>query len=81
MERRVDNPMPRPGDRVIFARTDGVYDVILIAASGLEEPLGTFSTLELAREAARGGLGGSRVWWRHHLTPDATEPFKTPTTA
>jgi hypothetical protein len=81
MERRVDNPMPRSGDRVIFARADGAYDVILIAASSLEETLGTLSTLELAREVARGGLGGSRVWWRHHLTPDTTEPFKVPTTA
>lgn len=81
MERRTDRAVPRPGDRVIFARSSDVYDVVLIATTGQEETLRTFSTLELAYEAARGGLGGARLWWRHYLTPEVTEPYKIPTTA
>jgi hypothetical protein len=69
--------MPRPGDHVIFARGSDVYDVILIATSGEEQTLKTCSTLELAYEAAQGGIGGARLWWRHHLAPDVTEPYKT----
>ena len=76
MERRTDTALPRPGDHVIFARAGDVYDVILIATSGEEQTVKTCSTVELAYETAHNAIGGARLWWRHHLTPDVTEPFK-----
>ena len=78
MDRRTDRALPRPGDHIIFARAIDVYDVILITTSGEEETLKTFSTLDLAYETAHGGIGGARLWWRHYLAPDMTEPYKVP---
>ena len=76
MERRIEKATLRSGDRVIFAKATDVYDVILITPSADEETLQTCSTLDSARDVARGGVSGGRLWWRHHSVPAVTEPYR-----
>ena len=76
MDRRIEQASPRPGDRVIFANGDGTYDVLLITASGHEDTLRTLTTPEFAYQVARSGVGGGRLWWRHHSAQSLTEPYK-----
>jgi len=66
---------PQPGDRVVFERADGNYDVFRVSVSGEEEVarLG-LPDFETAYAIARGELDGGRVWCRRYSTPDLTEP-------
>ena len=68
MERRIEKATLRSGDRIIFAKATDVYDVILITPSADEETLQTCSTLDSARDVARGGVSGGRLWWRRPLS-------------
>jgi hypothetical protein len=70
----------QPGDRLVFARADGLYDVLGITASGEEETRRSgLATLDEAYRVARSGLEGGRLWWRHHDSPNTTEPYRIST--
>lgn len=68
---------PQPGDRIVFERADGLFDVLGITESGKEETRrAKLPTIDFAHEIARGGLDGGRLWWRHHSAPNVTEPYR-----
>ena len=64
------------GDRVIFKRPDGQYDVLRIESVSVpvQEEV---TTLEQAREIARGELpDGGTIWYRDYQDPpDKLEPL------
>ena len=71
------NETPSPGDRIVFARADGLLDVVAISVSGGEETRRAgLLTIDSAYEIARGSLDGGELWWRHHSKPSVTERYK-----
>ena len=67
---------PQPGDRIVFGRADGRFDVLEITKSGTEKLVrGEEPTLDIARDIGHMSDGG-RLWWRHHSKPDVTAPYK-----
>jgi hypothetical protein len=76
MTRRDTLPIPLPGDRVIFERADGRYDVHEIGPSGEHETWREGLTFEAAREVALGHLDTSRqMWICHHSSLNSFELF------
>jgi hypothetical protein len=69
--------IPRVGDRVVFERVDGLFEVENVVASGKPETIDrTFKTRDEAWQIARGHLEkGRRVLSRHHATPNSFESF------
>ena len=66
----------RPGDRVIFKRPGGQYDVLGVGQNGEERVLrSALPQLRAAFEIARKGLKGGRLWYRDHAAPQVTEPY------
>jgi hypothetical protein len=72
---------PLPGDRIIFERADGQYDVREICAAGEHRSMGDKGlSFEAARDIANDHLErGHRLWVAHHMQPDRFEPFAGPT--
>jgi hypothetical protein len=75
--------VPLPGDRIIFERADGQYDVREVSATGEHHSMmGKGSSFEAARNMARRNLEMShRLWVCHHASPDAFGPFSRHPTA
>ena len=75
--------VPLPGDRIIFERLDGQYDVREVIATGAHQCMrGNGLSFEVARDLARGNLEGShRLWICHHATPNVFGPFSRHPTA
>jgi hypothetical protein len=69
-------PVPLPGDRIIFERVDGRYDVREVSTSGAHETHREGLTFEAAREIARGQLDTShQMWICHHSSQHSFELF------
>jgi hypothetical protein len=75
--------VPLPGDRIIFERADGRYDVREVSATGEHQSMkGKGSSFEAARDMARGNLETShRLWVCHHASPNVFGPFSRHPTA
>lgn len=70
----------QPGDRVIFGRADGLYDVQNVTAPGVFETVDRppLDSLDKAYEIALGHMrpGGRHVWLRHHAEPNSIELYR-----
>ena len=67
---------PQPGDRIIFRRSDGHYDVLGVTENFGERVLRpALSQLRKAFEIARSELEDGRLWYRDQATPHVTEPY------
>ena len=67
---------PQPGDRIVFKRSDGHYDVLGVTENFGERVLRpALSELRKAFEIARSELEDGRLWYRDHATPHVTEPY------
>ncbi len=66
----------KTGDRVVFKRADGLYDIENVVAPGeLKKVRQGINTWNQAREIALGHKSdGAKLWVRHHGTPDEIEP-------
>jgi hypothetical protein len=69
--------IPSAGDRIVVERSDGLFDVMAVNDSGVEElgreDLSRFAASEIA---AAGKNYGGHVWSRHHLTPQTVKRFR-----
>ena len=74
----IDLTNARSGDRVIFERTDGRYDIQNVIAPGrLETIRAGLETLNDAREIALGHKNrGAQLWVRHHSSANLIEPYR-----
>ena len=69
-------PIPLLGDRIIFERADGHYDVREVGPSGEHEMCRGGLTFEAAREVACGHLDPCRqMWICHHSSLNSFELF------
>jgi hypothetical protein len=67
---------PPPGDRIIFERADGQYDVREVSASGEHQTMCHGLTFEAARDMAHRQLEAAHgLWVCHHSSPDTFGPF------
>jgi hypothetical protein len=67
---------PVAGDRIIFERIDGHYDVREVSASGAHDTSRESMTFEEARQFARGQLEtGHDLWICHHSNVKSFELF------
>ena len=70
------SPSPLPGDRIIFQRADGDYDVREVSASGEYKRVVEAVSFEAACDVARRQLEAAhRLWACDHLKPDKFELF------
>jgi hypothetical protein len=68
--------IPGAGDRLIFKRADGRYNVFNIGASDKSELARGGLSLDDADPVAHGHLEGGRVLHADHSKPDSIELFK-----
>jgi hypothetical protein len=78
-EGKLTNALAGLGDRIIFKRADGKYDVLgLDKERQREVHRDGLPDLETAHDLARAGLedsGGTQVWVCDHSAPDVIEPY------
>ncbi len=68
------NETPRPGDCIVFKRSDGLYDVCRVTASSKRETVRESLGYDMARAVAKGNLeAGGRRLHCDHSTPDLFE--------
>jgi hypothetical protein len=74
------NETRRRGDCIVFKRSDGLYDVLKVTASGAHVSVGVGAGLDDVDEAHRIALNnletGRRVLYSDHSTPDRFELYK-----
>jgi hypothetical protein len=68
--------IPQLGDRAIFERADGLFDVENVVAGKRDAARAGLKSLDEAWQIARGHGTSGRVWIRHHETPTAYKPFR-----
>src|SRR5436309_313860 len=68
------------GDRIVYRRHDGTYDVLgLDADRSREVRREGLTDLKVAYEIARAGLqdsGGKKVWYCDYREPESIEPYR-----
>ena len=69
----------REGDRVVFKRQDGLYDVENVVVSGQLQTVDRppIKTLKEAYDIALGhSVSGARIWTRSYDVPNVIQPYR-----
>jgi hypothetical protein len=73
----------KAGDRVLFEKGDGFYDIEDVTAPGqFHSARRGLKSLHEARDIAVGHMdAGGHLWVRHHATLHSIEPYRAPDVA